>query len=308
MQLSVNNPPSNSIVSGRLLAYLQMMRPANIITAWADILVGYAAAGMVSLGQTPLVPLMWLLIATSGLYGGGVVMNDVFDAELDAIERPERPIPSGRAGRYEAILLGAGLLVMGVFAASRVSEMSGWIAFCIALSAVLYDAASKHHAVFGPINMGLCRGGNWLLGISAVPGVVWHHSLIALVPVVYIAAITVLSRGEVHGGDRKASFWALQLLIAVAAGLGLLGFFPEYKYLAMLPFGLFWAINVVPAFLNTMETPTSELIRRAVRKGVISLIILDSAIAAGFSHWLYGLGVLALLPLSRMLAQRFSVT
>ncbi|NEP43227.1 MAG: UbiA family prenyltransferase, partial [Okeania sp. SIO2H7] len=75
-------------------AYLQLMRPANIITAHADILVGYAASG-----ATDPYRLGWLLLATTGLYGDGVVFNDVFDAELDAIERPERPIPSDRASR-----------------------------------------------------------------------------------------------------------------------------------------------------------------------------------------------------------------
>jgi 4-hydroxybenzoate polyprenyltransferase len=85
-----------------LLPYLQMMRPANIVTAWADILVGCAIVGFVSTQGISVVipnviPLVWLLLATTGLYGGGVVFNDVFDADLDRIERPERPIPSGRA-------------------------------------------------------------------------------------------------------------------------------------------------------------------------------------------------------------------
>ncbi|MEL6856607.1 MAG: polyprenyltransferase, partial [Cyanobacteria bacterium J06607_13] len=81
------------------------MRPANILTAWADILVGYAAAGSGlvlanlwagGLSVSALVPLGWLLLSTSGLYGGGVVFNDVFDAELD---QQERPLGNGRSGR-----------------------------------------------------------------------------------------------------------------------------------------------------------------------------------------------------------------
>ena len=67
------------------------MRPANIVTAHADILAGYAAAG-----ATNGVHLVLLLAATTGLYGGGVVFNDVFDAKLDAMERPERPFQAGQ--------------------------------------------------------------------------------------------------------------------------------------------------------------------------------------------------------------------
>lgn len=87
----------------KLLSYLRLMRPANIVTSVADILLGFAASGLV---QNPffsdghfnisgLDALLWLILSTIGLYGGGVVFNDVFDAELDKVERPERPIPSG---------------------------------------------------------------------------------------------------------------------------------------------------------------------------------------------------------------------
>ena len=66
-----------------MLAYLRLMRPANIITAVADILLGYAVAGRVvsGLGQASLISiehlpdLGWLVLSTIGLYGGGVVLN-----------------------------------------------------------------------------------------------------------------------------------------------------------------------------------------------------------------------------------------
>ena len=40
------------------------------------------------------------------LYAAGMVLNDAFDAELDARERPERPIPSGRISRSRHGVLG----------------------------------------------------------------------------------------------------------------------------------------------------------------------------------------------------------
>lgn len=85
--------------------YFELMRPANIVTAWADILVGFAASGSGIIftklingdaNFAVLIPLGWLLLATTGLYGGGIVFNDVFDADLDAKERPNRAIPSGQ--------------------------------------------------------------------------------------------------------------------------------------------------------------------------------------------------------------------
>ena len=89
-----------------LRACLQLLRPANVATALADVLAGFAIAG---LGNRAALP--WLLLATAALYAGGIVLNDVFDREVDRLERPERPIPSGRIRTAHAAALGAGLLV-----------------------------------------------------------------------------------------------------------------------------------------------------------------------------------------------------
>ncbi|KAM3092733.1 UbiA-like protein EboC [Phormidesmis sp. 146-35] len=305
----------------RVVAYLQMMRPANIVTAWADILAGYAAAGLAILSAdwmldlATLQPLLWLLLATTGLYGGGVVFNDVFDAKLDAVERPERPIPSGRSSVQEGIALGVGLLAIGIIAAAQVSALSAGIAGAIALAALLYDSVSKHSAWMGSLNMGLCRGGNLLLGISAMPTILQERWLLAIVPVLYIAAITLISRGEVNGGNRTAGSVSLGLLTLVGGGLVGLNLVPNSvlqghtaHLWSMLPFAGFWGASVVPAFVKAARNPSSDLIRIAVRSGVISLIALDSAIAASFSHWIYGFAILSLLPISRLLAKQFAVT
>src|SRR5215218_3456136 len=97
------------------------MRPANIVTAVADILAGIAIAGNAAhanLFQQNTAAVLLLVFSTIGLYGGGVVFNDVFDADLDAVERPERPIPSGLISRKAATLLALLLLIIGIVAAA----------------------------------------------------------------------------------------------------------------------------------------------------------------------------------------------
>ncbi|MEQ8753285.1 MAG: UbiA-like protein EboC [Coleofasciculus sp. G1-WW12-02] len=298
-------------------AYLQLMRPANIVTAWADILVGFAASGaaiifdQVITGQAvfiQLLPLVWLLIATTGLYGGGVVFNDVFDAELDAKERPERPIPSSRASRQRATVLGTVLLGIGVVAAAQVSWVSGVLAAIIAGAALSYDALAKHHTFFGPLNMGLCRGGNLLLGVSVLPAMVEERWYLALIPIVYIAAITAISQGEVQGGKKITGFVALLLIGVVISGILGLGLLPNYEIIAALPFAALLSFRVLPPFLKAAREPMPEQIRTAVKAGVLSLIVLDATIAAGFAGLPFGLLVLLLLPISMGLAQLFAVT
>ena len=290
----------------RLWAYLQLMRPANIVTAWADILAGFAASGAVTTSLN--IDLLWLLLATTGLYGGGVVFNDVFDAELDKEERPERPIPSGRASRSEAIWLGSLLLGVGILAAARVSFLSMAIAILVGLSALLYDGVSKHHLISGPVNMGLCRGGNLLLGMSVVPTALSQKWWLALLPIIYIAAITAISQGEVRGGKRATGIFALFCLAIVFSGIILIGLLTNYLIWSALPFLVLLAVRVVPPFVAATQNPQPEIIQSAVKAGVLSLIVLNAMTAAGFAGWVYGLVILSLLPFSTILAKKLAVT
>jgi len=299
--------------SSRLKAYLELMRPANVVTAFADVLAGFAIAGgsivfhngTVSISHPTL---GWLLLSTFGLYGGGVVLNDCFDADLDAKERPERPIPSERVSRLQASLLGASLLSIGVIAAFAATSASGVVALAIVAMVVLYDAVAKRSGFWGPLIMGTCRGGNLLLGISISPPLLCALGYLGLLPVAYIAAITLVSQGEVHGGNSRTGWAGVGLITAVIASLAALRFLPSFQLLLASPFILMLAGAVLPPFIKAALGPDAHTIRTAVKRGVLSLILLNSALAAGFSGLLLGILVLLLLPLSLLLARSFSVT
>ena len=307
----------------RLRAYLELTRPANVITAFADILAGYAAAGAFAqafplvarddfvtqqLSTSLLGDLLWLLTATAALYAGGVVLNDYFDADVDAVERPERPIPSGRASRTGTAMFGAVLLAAGVAFAGVVSTASLVVAAAVACCAVIYDAVGKRHGVLGPVNMGLCRGGNLLLGASAIPMALGEVWFLAGLPVVYIGAVTAVSRGEVHGGRQETGLLAILLVGVVVAALFLLGIRTDYRLARAAPFIVLFAVLVLPPFVRAALEPSAETVRGAVRRGVLSLVAMNAALAAGFAGWAVGLIVLALLPLSIGLARLFAVT
>jgi 4-hydroxybenzoate polyprenyltransferase len=309
--------------STEIKPYLQLMRPANIVTAIADILAGIAVSfyspfttvvGTIlhdfwrSIRLTfALGDAFALIIATIGLYGGGVVLNDYFDAELDKVERPERPIPSGKVPKENAAFLGFGLLGMGVLFALKVSWLSGLIATVVALLAVFYDYKGKHIAWFAPLNMGLCRGGNLLLGASILMNNVYHYWWLALIPIVYISAITLISRGEVHGSNKKTLLQGLVMyLVVIACLLGLL-YFSRHPF-TVIPFLFLFAYFIFPPLIKAVNEPIPAHIRQAVKSGVISLILMDATLTAIFSNIWFALIVLSLLPLSRKLAKQFAVT
>ena len=300
----------------RVLAHLKLMRPANIITAIADILAGFAVSGaglQLLNSQTEMFPsllnsLLWLVLATIGLYGGGIVFNDVFDADLDRIERPERPIPSGKASVQSAGILASILLIVGVLAALQVSILSGIIALAVAALAVLYDAWGKHQLVVGPVNMGLCRGGNLLLGTTVIPAALEELWYVGLIPVVYIAAITMISRGEVHGGNRKALLGGAGMYSVIILAIIGLAFLTEVPWWQVLPFVLLFSFLILKPLGKALSRQEPRLIGKAVKAGVLSLIVLNASLATAFAGWMFGIIVIVLLPVSLLIAKKFSVT
>ena len=286
-----------------LKPYLQLTRPANLVTAIADILAGMAIAQFTFSSFNP----AFLVISTLGLYGGGVVMNDVFDAKLDAIERPERPIPSGKVPLPAATMLGMTLLFGGVLVAALFSFQSGMIAVVIAALTVLYNRFAKHHVFFGPLTMGMCRGGNLLLGMSVLPESFQQWSFVALLPIAYIAAITLISQDEVHGGKRRTLYIAVFLyLVVLLAQLYIAQ--TQGNILFALPFVLLHAWLIGRPLYNAIQNPVGPLIGKAVKAGVLSLIVMNASWCMAFGLWPIALAVLALLPLSILLARVFAVT
>ncbi len=286
-----------------LRGYLELLRPANVVTAVADVLAGYAIAGRPAPALLP-----WLMAATACLYGGGVVLNDVFDRRLDAVERPERPIPSGRVSAGAAAAVGGGLLAAGVACAAAATAAAGLIAAATAALVLLYDGLSKRHGLLGPLNMGACRGLNLLLGIAAAPAVLGHAWPLAIIPLVYISAVTLVSRGEVHGGKRGAAGLALISLGGVIVALTVLAAAAGPGRIAALAVLLLLTWRVVPPFWRVYREPQPGLIRQAVRAGVLSLVLVDATFGAAFAGPLYAAAILATGVAAAGLARLFSVT
>lgn len=284
------------------------MRPANIITAFADILAGASivAGGLVVFYSADL---YLLLLATAGLYGGGVVLNDYFDAEIDQLERPERPIPSGQVTKNKALTLGVVLFLIGIAASFLVNVVSGILAVAIAVLATAYDAKGKHIDWIGPINMGLCRGLNLLLGMSILPAITAQNWYLLFIPVIYIAAITSISKGEVTGSTRKPLYAAAFFYLLVITAIAYLGYESEASdFFSTVLFVILFAVLILPPLVRAIKEPSAKKIRLAVKLGIISLIVMNAAIAASSAGLIFGLVVLALLPFSFLTGKLFPVT
>jgi len=280
-----------------------------MVTAMADVLAGVAIAGYFANGFTNVHQwgaVLLLCFSTLGLYGGGVVFNDVFDANLDAVERPERPIPTGLIPISEAMALGIFLLAIGVLAAMVLTFVSGLLAVGIALFALVYNKWGKHQTIIGPLNMGLCRGLNLLLGISIVPAALGHIGYLGFVPVVYIAAITTISRGEVFGGRKQTLQFAKGLYFLVM--LAITWFVVHNQNWWAIIFLVGFSTMILLPLNRAIKNPVGPNIGAAVKAGVLALILMDAAWATAFGSLTLAIIIVLLLPLSVWLGKAFAVT
>src|SRR5262249_37352212 len=286
----------------RWLPYAQLLRLPNVFTAFADILLGTAAAG--TLLTRPLGSFA-LLLASGCLYCAGMVWNDYFDVAVHPKERPFRPLPSGKIALGTARLLGIGLLVAGLaFAAFAGWTPDGWsteplvIAGTLVAAILCYDGWLKQTPV-GPISMGACRLLNVLLGTSLAdagtlsPG---HRLHLALVIGLYITGVTWFARNEA-GRSLTAHLRAAAavMLAALLLGLALAARRPEGTVPLVFPFLLtaFGFFIGIPA-LRAIAQPEPKNVQAAVKRCILGLVVLDAILATVYAG-LWGLLVILLL-------------
>lgn len=150
---------------------LRLGRVSNLPTVTSNVLAAIALSGAR--------PGAWLIamvcLAMSMMYVAGMYLNDAFDRDIDARERPERPIPSGQVAALTVFgigfaLLGGGVLVIAALCiATGASWLSAVSAMALAALIVAYDLHHKRNR-FSPIIMGLCRVGVYTTAGLAVSG------------------------------------------------------------------------------------------------------------------------------------------
>ena len=236
-----------------------------------------------------------------------MALNDFFDRHIDAVERPERPIPGGRVSAAAAATLGAALLVSGALLAARTSRAAAMTALALAASIAAYDRWGKRTPI-GPVNMGLCRGLNLLLGVASFPPKLMTVWPLALLPAAYICGVTMVSRGEVHGGARRSAGVALGLIAGVVAALAAVAALRTPPSVAGLVLAALLGVIVVPRFRRVVASPEAAVIRTAVRTGVLALVLLDAVLASVYAGVSFAAVVLAIAVLAAVLARLFSVT
>lgn len=284
--------------AGRRRAYLELGRVSNLPTVWSNVLAGATLAGARGLSAR----LAALAGALSLLYVGGMFLNDAADHEVDARERRDRPIPSGRVSAREAwgtgfaLLLG-GLVTLAVLAAlaarstdSGIEPTGEWwrgvaAGGVLAALIILYDLRHKANPL-SPVLMGLCRSMVYVVAALAMTGAVTLSVLGGAVALLaYLVGLTYAAKQETLAALRGV--WPLAfLLVPLAYALPLIA----VSSLAVIIFAAFtvWMLAALATLVrrNPGQPGRPGGIGRAVAALIAGISLLDGTLiaASGAPH------------------------
>ena len=279
---------------------LRLGRVSNLPTVWTNTLAGIVLAGSQA-GDPRTGPLM---LALSLFYVAGMYLNDAYDAEFDARERPERPIPSGRVSADTVFTAGFGMMALGlallawagygVAGGTELAPVMGGLGLGAAI--VLYNRRHKDNPL-SPVLMGLCRVLVYVTaGLAVVPDLPTSLWLGASLLLCYLIGLTYVATQETLGEVRN--LWPL-LVLAAPAVYAIAGAL-ESPTVAVLAAGFVLWVGVALWFLRRRRPGD---VPRAVVSLIAGIALLDAVLIAEAGDegiaWLAVLGFLLTLALQR---------
>lgn len=194
--------------------FLELMRYKNCAMAGLAAVIGAAIAHIEAPGEIAWIGLIFVTVFT--ITGSGNAINDYFDAGIDAINRPDRPIPSGRISKISALRFSTALFVTGIIISYFIG--TNRIPFLIAVlnSFLLYSYASflKGKVFIGNLSVSYLTGSTFLFGGAAYGGKGIQVTLILfLLSMLATFAREIVKTIEDIEGDRKNGAVTLPMVI-----------------------------------------------------------------------------------------------
>jgi geranylgeranylglycerol-phosphate geranylgeranyltransferase len=195
----------------RLAGFIIITRPVNSFVAGLAAIVAY----LIDTGTViPESLLLFFIVAL--ITAAGNVINDFFDAEIDAINRPDRPIPSGAVSKGAARGFALTLFLAGILVSFFTNSLCAGIAIFNSILLIAYAAKFKSTPLIGNIVVAYLSASIFLFG-GALNGI---DGLIHIIPVAAITFFAMLCRellkdAEDVEGDRAGGADTVPIRIGI---------------------------------------------------------------------------------------------
>ncbi|MEW5798020.1 MAG: geranylgeranylglycerol-phosphate geranylgeranyltransferase [Bacteroidota bacterium] len=163
--------------------YITLIRPVNFFITAVSIYVSCLLAGGT---QSQFLAMMFASLGGAFIGGGGMVINDIFDVEIDKINKPHRPLPSGAVEKFDAMMFYGGITGAGLIMSAYSTRTAFIIAFIAVPVIFLYSQRFKSKPLIGNLIVGGLTGLAFIYGGAAVGNIKQ-----AIMPAVFAFLINV---------------------------------------------------------------------------------------------------------------------
>lgn len=207
-------PVDGNELQDTLRGGLELTRPANCVAAGVLTATGAFVAGVGGSG----VPAVVAVVTTALAVAAGNAINDYFDRDIDAINRPDRPIPRGAVSPRGALGFSAALFGLAIGFAVLLPLVALAIAAVNLVALVTYTTVFKGTPGLGNALVSYLVGSTFLFGGAAV------GSLEAPLVLGALAALSTFTREVIKdvedlAGDREEGLRTLPVAIGARRSL-----------------------------------------------------------------------------------------
>ena len=198
--------------------YLEILRPGNAVMAVIAIFLMAVISGQFTLEVLMAAVVVFLVT------GAGNSINDYFDHKIDAINKPERPIPSGRIALKTALIYSTLLFVVGIILAFSINLLLGIVALLSSILMVFYARDLKTKCLIGNLSI------SFLTGLCFVFVFIAVGQIIVSIYLGFYAFLMTMARENVKDmedmeGDREEGATTLPLVYGTRTSSIIAAFF-----------------------------------------------------------------------------------
>lgn len=283
--------------------YLKLMRSGNCLMAAIAALVGvFIAYNIVSanislnpyqvtLSTFPILDSLKVFLVVFLITGAGNAINDYFDIDIDRINKPDRPIPSGKISLRTALYFSLALFAAGSIIAASINMICGAIAVVNSLLLIYYASTLKRTALLGNIAVGYLTGSTFLFGGAVFfeyGGIKDVFVLFVLATMATIAREIVKDIEDIEGdredgaqtlpiiiGPKKAAYIAslIGLVAVLASPLPYIQSLMTVRYLILVAIAdILFAVAVYEILGKNDPARSSKMFKMAMAFALISFI------------------------------------
>lgn len=230
MTVALIDNPSQRLAYARPLAHL--LRPGNLVIITVGVLLGgVLGAGPAAVYGSQALWLWAAAISAAFVAAGGNCINDYFDVDIDRVNRPDRPLPSGRLMPHVALIAWVLFSAAGIALGAVLSPVHAFISVVAVALLYLYSRYWKRSVFVGNLMVSVLIAtvlvyGGW--AVSA-PGAAALGALFALLTTLAReivkdiqdisgdAAVDAKTLAVVYGPRRAAAAASLVLAATVLA-------------------------------------------------------------------------------------------